>query len=462
VRAAAALAIVVLFAAVPAAARTGATGTDWNRFGFDAVRHNVAPASGIVASALPKLRRQQVRLDGTVDSSPIYIHDVRVGGRVRDVFVVTTTYGRTEAIDAANGRILWRFVPPAYRSVAGTAQITTATPVADPSRTAVYTAAPDGRIRKLRLGDGRQLWSTAVTRDPTHEKLASALNFSRGLVIATTGGYIGDAPPYQGKVVTLRPSTGAIVHVWNSLCSDRHEVIVPSSCNASDSAIWGRAGAVVDPASGNLLVATGNGPWNGSTNWGDSVLVLSPDAGRLLAHWTPENEKELEQTDQDLGSTSPAVLAGGYVVQGGKDGKLRLLSLRRLAGVDTRKGGELQTVPTPGGGVVLTAPAVWRGTWLFVANDAGTEAWVLRKGSLQKAWGNGNGGTSPVVAGGLLYVAGSGSVRVYEPASGRQVGSLPIGSVHWQSLIVADGRVAVAEGNANDHQTSGILDIFRR
>jgi hypothetical protein len=31
-----------------------------------------------------------------------------------------------------------------------------------------------------------------------------------------------------------------------------------------------------------LLVATGNGAYDGRTNWGDSVLELSPDAGKLL------------------------------------------------------------------------------------------------------------------------------------------------------------------------------------
>ena len=30
-------------------------------------------------------------------------------GVVHDVFFVMTTYGRTEAIDASNGRVLWRY-----------------------------------------------------------------------------------------------------------------------------------------------------------------------------------------------------------------------------------------------------------------------------------------------------------------------------------------------------------------
>ena len=51
---------------------------------------------------------------GTVDSSPIYLHGVTIDGAKHDAFFVTTTYGITLAIDAANGKILWRWTPPGY------------------------------------------------------------------------------------------------------------------------------------------------------------------------------------------------------------------------------------------------------------------------------------------------------------------------------------------------------------
>jgi hypothetical protein len=50
---------------------------------------------------------------------------------------------------------------------------------------------------------------------------------------------------------------------------------------------------------------------------------------------------------------------------------------------------------------------------------------------------------------------------VYEPASGKVVATLSAGPGHWNSPIVIDGRVALPEGNANDHATSGVLDIWR-
>jgi hypothetical protein len=445
-----------------AAAGTAAGGgTDWTQFNYDAARSGSGPAStGITAANVGKLKRRQIQLDGTVDSAPIYLHGVSVRGRTHDVFFVTTSYGRTEAIDATSGKVLWRYTPSGYRTYVGTAQITTMTPLADPGRTAIYAGEPDGQIVKLKIATGSPIWSVSITRDPTHEKLAGSINFAGGLVLAATDGYIGDAPPYQGHVVSINPSTGGVVGVWNSLCSDRHSVFQPSTCSASDSAIWGRSVPVVDPATGDLLVATGNAPWDGKTNWGDSVAVLSPDAKRLLKHWTPTNQADLNSQDLDLGSTAPALLSGGYFVQGGKDGKLRLLSLSRLAGVNTSLGGELQTVSTPGGTDLFSEPAIWKGTWVFLSDGAGTAAWVLRGGSLHAVWQNSNAGTSPIVAGGLLYVEGSGGIHVYTPASGHEVGNLPIGNVHWESPIVVDGRVAATEGNSNDHAESGVLDIY--
>jgi len=442
---------IALGAAVPAVALSSASApnTDWGRFGYDTARHNVSPDTTINAQNASKLVRRQVKLDGTVDSSPIY---------VRGMLIVTTTYGKTEALNSTTGKVIWRFTPPAYSRLAGSAQITTSTPVVSTDRTAVYAAASDGRIRKLRLTDGKVLWTTTITRDPTHEKITSSLNVSRGLVIATTGGYIGDAPPYQGHVVTMAESNGRIAHVWNSLCSDRHELIVPSSCKSSDSAIWSRNGAAVDPANGDLVVATGNAPFNGSTDWGDSVLVLSPDASTLLRHWTPTDQAQLNVSDLDLGSTSPALLAGGYAVQGGKDSKLRLLQLHSLPGVNAKTGGELQTVPTPGG--LFSEPAIWRGKWVFLSSGGGTAAWLLRGGKLHSVWSNSNSGTSPVIAGNLLYVATSGALHVYVPTSGKEVATLPMGNLHWQSPIVVGGSVFVAEGNANDHATTGVLDIY--
>lgn len=404
---------------------------------------------------MQSLTRRQVTLDGTVDSSPIYVNGM---------FVVTTSYGKTEAIDASSGAVRWRFTPPGYASWTGSPQITTATPVADPTARWIYAASPGGRIYKLSAANGHAAWSVSITRLPSREKIAAALNYAKGRVIATTGGYIGDAPPYQGHVAVIDGASGRLLRVWNSLCSNRMGLLDPSSCDANDSGIWGRSGAVVDPSTGDLLVATGNAPWNGTTNWGDAVLRLAPDASRMLGNYTPDNTDELNASDADIGSTSPVVLDAGHIAQGGKDGKIRVLSVARMRGTAAHEGGELQIVSTPSGTDLFTAPAVWRtgsSTWLFAADNGGTAAWRYRNGHLTRAWQHGTGGTSPIVAGGLLWVYDpGGGLDVYRPGTGALVATLPCGGGHWNSPIVVDGRVALPEGNANDHAASGVLDIW--
>jgi len=403
-----------------------------------------------------------VQLPGTVDSAPIYLKGVTVEGAVHDTLFVTTSYGITLAIDARTGSILWQYTPPSYSQVAGSPRITEAAPVADPSREWIYAASPDGRIEKLSVADGSVAWRVWITKLAKREKIASSLNFAHGHVIATTSGFF-DKAPYQGHVAVIS-SSGRVLYVWNALCSNRTRLIEPASCPASDSAIWGRAGAVVVPGSGDLLVATGNGQWNGKTNWGDAVVELSATA-KMVGNYTPKNTAELYDADQDLGSTSPVYLTPGLIAQGGKDNKIRLLSLASLQGTAPHKGGELQVVPTPSMSHLFTAPAVWRasGTWLIAADAGATQAWVLHNKRLQPVWSQANGGTSPVVAGDLLYVydPSGGGLRVYLPASGTLVATLPAGSGHWNSPIATDGFVALPEGSANDHVTSGVLDIWR-
>jgi outer membrane protein assembly factor BamB len=467
----------------PAQARAAADAPDgdWSQFGYDAQRTGVGPArTGITAGDLGLLGARVVHLPGTVDSSAIQLHGLRVAGRSRDVLVVTTTYGLTLALDARTGAKLWQFTPTGTGALAGSPQITTATPIADPDRRYVYTASPNGYVHKLSVLTGRQIfaggWPVSITRDPTHEKIASALNIDGPNLIVATGGYIGDAPPYQGHVVAIDRATGRIVNVFNTLCSNRRGLIVPRTCGASDSAIWARAGAVVEPGSGRLLVATGNAPFNGSTNWGDSVLELTPSAGALLHNWTPTDQADLNAHDGDVGSTAPALLGTvdgiRLALQGGKAGVFDLLDLDRLNGSSSpagpRTGGQLQERSTPGGSEILTAPAVWHhgGTvWIFAADDSGTAGYTVSGAGghphVSLAWEHGTTGTSPVLAGGLLYVYDpNGSLGVYEPTTGRLLRSLPAAPGHWNSPIVIGGRIVLPEGNANDHATSGTMVIY--
>jgi hypothetical protein len=448
----------------------------WPEFGLDPQRSDATDAAtGITAANLGKLRDRRVTLPGTIDSSPIYLAGAKVRGGAHDVVIVTSSYGRTFALDANSGKRLWTYTPPGYSSWVGSPQITNSSPLLDPSpqHRYVYAASPDGEVHKLSLESGKEVragaWPVTVTKDPTKEKMGSALNVDGPYLIATTSGYIGDIPVYQGHVVLIDRDTGKIAAVFNTLCAKRRTIMVPTSCPQSDSAILSRGGAVVEPGGKRLLVDTGNATWNGRQYFGDSVLELTVPGLDLRQSYTPRNQAELNANDLDLGSSAPALLGEDRVLVAGKDGVMRVLNLKRLdghaPGGKPRLGGEVQTLETPGDTELFTVPAVWhraKQTTVFVADSAATAAYALRGGRLHQLWQNDTPGTSPILAGGLLYVYDptAGGIEVYRPNSSKPIAKLPGAPGHWNSPIVVDGHVVEPEGDANDHADSGTIDLF--
>jgi lipoprotein-anchoring transpeptidase ErfK/SrfK len=461
-----------------AAAAPAANVNDWTTFGGDNTRTNAnMAATRITAANVGTMVRHQVTISAPIDAGLIYLKGVQVNGAAHDVFFGTTNLGRTVAIDANEDKVLWEFAPPGfdeadamapkpgqpgYNPFAAT-QITNSTPVADANRQFIYAASSDGKVHKLSIADGKAVWSVAVTKTPKIEKMDSPLTFVNGKVVVPTAGYVGDRGNYQGHVAVINSATGAIEHVWNSLCSDRAELMDPATCPQVQSAIWGRAGIVIEPATGNLLFATGNGNYDGKTAWGDSLIMLDANATKMLGNWTYTNNAEINRADLDMGSTSPVLLPDGHIAQGGKDGTIRLLNMDLIKGTDAHVGGELQTVDVPGKGQLLSASATAKinnNTYLFVSQGGRggrgggaerTTAFTFGADKkLTEAWKSNIGGNSPFYAAGMLFVynaaAQGGGVQVFDAATGTPVATLPSGGGHWNSLIVVDNKIALPEG----------------
>lgn len=467
--------------AAPAASAASAAripGGDWPTFDYNSARTGVATSTGITAANVGALRLRVVKIDGIADSAPIELQSVPVRGRRRDVVVLTTSYGRTIALDPGTGARLWEFIPPHVNSSPGNYRVTTASPVADPNRRFVYAAAPNGVVYKLALASGHVVWSRGVSFDPRHEKMDSALNVTGRDLVVATGGYFGDPPPYDGHVALIDRASGRLTHVWNSECSNRHQLIHAGSCptDSTRSAIWGRAGTVIEPGNDRILTATGNGAFNGRTDWGDSALELAPDASRVLHNWTPPDQARLNQTDTDLGSTIPALVppyrGRRLAVQGGKDNLLHLLDLGWLdgtrGGASPRLGGQVSQVASPGSNEVLTMPVATRvggRVLVFVADDSGTVAYGLRGGArpqLYPVWSRSTPGTSPILAGGLLYVYDEqdGRLLIRAPGSGQVIRSLSVARGHWNSPIAVGGRIVLPTGTYHSSAGSSLVDIW--
>ena len=456
----------------PARAATSspaAVSHDWVRFGFDAARSGVNPGeAALTPETVGRLHRLwQVRLPGVADSSPILLHGLALpDGSTRDVLYVTTRDGRLLAVDAASGAIIWSHQPAGPK-------ITHSSPVADPSRQSVYAYGLDGSLHKYRATDGTETtgggWPVRITLMRDTEKESSALNITDRNIYVTTSGYLGDAPPYQGHVVAVALA-GAGTHVWNSLCSDLPRLLTASDCRAEQSGIWARGGAVIDPVTNTIFVTTGNGPYDANTgghNFGDSIIELTGDGTRVLDSYTPATHEQLNFTDQDLGSVAPGLLPAipgsttpRLLVQGGKDGIVRLLNRQNLSGAGGpgHIGGELQSIQLGCG--VFAHPAVWSETsasggtvWVMVATQCALHAFraVSESGGttrLRQAWVADISATSPVIAGGALFVSSNQGVVALDPHTGKRLWSSQqtsagggIGGIHWESPIVIGGRL---------------------
>jgi outer membrane protein assembly factor BamB len=421
-----------------------ARAADWPLFGADPAHTGEAYASGLSAGNVAALRpRWRVKLGEVADSAPIVARN-RVFETARD--------GTTYALDLKTGHLLWRF------STHGP-KITTSVPAFDAAGAKLYVPGVDGSVHKLDPATGGETtghgFPAQITLAPETEKLASPLTIAGGYLYVQTSGYLGDATPYVGHVVAVRLSDGA-KRVFNTLCSAKHVLLAPQSCPAQRSGMWSRAGVVVDPdrsMGGRVYVATGNGPFNASEgNYGDSILALSSDGSRLLESYTPADADELEASDRDVGSSSPALLPRAetsktalMAVQGGKDGVLRLLDRTHLSSV-------VQTVDL--GDELFSAPAIWTdrsGTaWVFIGLSDGVHAYrlVTTNGTsrLVGAWHaaveSSREGASPVVGDGVVFVATSGRLVALDATNGHPLWNSPtIGPIHWESPIVANGTI---------------------
>jgi hypothetical protein len=102
---------------------------------------------------------------------------------------------------------------------------------------------------------------------------------------------------------------------------------------------------------------------------------------------------------------------------------------------------------------------------VFVATDSGSAAYQVVDPShprLQVAWQNGTGGTSPVLAGGLLYIydESNGELEIRNPVSGVQLRALPVAHGHWNSPIVVGGRIILPTGSYHDSSSTSVVEIY--
>jgi hypothetical protein len=92
-------------------------------------------------------------------------------------------------------------------------------------------------------------------------------------------------------------------------------------------------------------------------------------------------------------------------------------------------------------------------TWTFLANGSGISGLQLTvdgagNPSLVSRWmlnAGGTGGSSPILANGILFYSSFGGVKALNPRTGAQLWSAALGGVHWESPIVAAGHLYITD-----------------
>jgi hypothetical protein len=155
----------------------------------------------------------------------------------------------------------------------------------------------------------------------THNQ-RSSLALSNGVVYIAWAAFC-DTGPYHGWVMAYDAATLAQLGVF---------ITTP---DAGAGGVWQAGAAPALDSAGNLYLATGNGfgsnAFDGTANFGETVLRLAPSTLSVGDYFTPSNYATLDQGDTDLGSAGPSFLPGSnLLVMGGKEGRTFLLDSTNL------------------------------------------------------------------------------------------------------------------------------------
>jgi outer membrane protein assembly factor BamB len=381
-------------------------------------------------------------LDGQIYAQPLL-----VGDRV----VIATENDTVYVLNATDGSIVWHahLGSPVPNSSLPCGDVDpvgiTGTPVVDTGAGRVYVV---GLVQQplhhelfaLDLATGRLLASTRVDApgaDPATQNQRSALTLANGSVYVPFGGRFGDCGDYHGRVVGVRTTTGSFGAVTS--------FTLPTQ---GQGGFWAPPGAST-ASDGSLYLASGNSASNSSYDDGNSVVRLSPTL-RVLDSWAPSDWQNLNASDGDIGTTSPALLPGDLVFQVGKHGIGYLLDARHLGGI----GGELHRGDVCHGSAAFGGVA-HDGNDVFVPCGDGIVEINVQATTFKTGWKAAVDTPGPtIVAGGAVWAvaAGSGALVAVSESTGAQLSSQSIGRVpsRFTSAAAGGGRVVVAAGNVVD------------
>lgn len=264
------------------------TSAAWNGWGgTNNARFQTAGAAGLTARDVPKLRLKWAfgfPGGGVSSSQPtVALGRVFVGSDNRVVY----------AIDAGSGCAYWSFHADSIGRFA---------PIVGPisgysgTRYAVFFVTGPGNAYAIDAQDGKLLWRSEV-KGLHNVSASSTLHDGRLYVpLAGTETLSGANPAYEccrsrGGVAALDANTGKLLWKVDSIT----EPVRRLGENASGKPLWGPSGAsvwnapTIDPKRRRIYVGTGNSYGPTAADTSDSILALDMDDGHLV--WSHQEFK---------------------------------------------------------------------------------------------------------------------------------------------------------------------------
>ncbi|MGP0075296.1 MAG: IPT/TIG domain-containing protein [Bryobacteraceae bacterium] len=289
-------------------------------------------------------------VDGQVYAQPLYVAGVSIGGASYNVLYTATMHNSVYAFNAdtpQSATPLWQVNLGASVPI-GLYNFTDilpeigilGTPAIDAANQVLYVVAdtlPPGafstplfQLHALSLVDGDEMFGGPVEITATVPGTGAGSNNGTitfnafwqlqrpGLMLANGNLYIGfgshaDTGNYQGWMMEYDPSTLHQKAVFNS------------APNGRQGSFWQSGRAPTIDGDGNVIAVTANGDWDGTANFGESLLHLSGADLSLLDWYTPQEWSNLNVQDWDLGSAGAILIPGvHFLLFGGKAGMLYL------------------------------------------------------------------------------------------------------------------------------------------
>jgi len=351
-----------------------------------------------------------INVQGKVDAEPLYVSNLTISGKKRNVLFVVTEHDLAYAFDADTFEQLWSVsVIPAEETPSdkrNCEQIEpeigiTATPVID------LDAGPHGTIFLVAMSkDGgghyfQRLHALDITAgqdlNPPQTIMAS---FPGSGPNSIRGHVIFDAKQYEDRAALLL-SNGVIYTTWASHCDHepyngwvigmsettlKRVTTISLTPNGGEGAIWMTGDGPAADAAGNIYLLTGNGTFDsilGPTgfpsghDFGNSFLRLSTQNGlSVYDYFSMHNNAAESNGDVDLGSGGVMLLpdvadSSGKVrhlaVGAGKDEVIYVVNRDSMGKFNPSNDSIYQELPNALGGAEFASPAYFDGTVYFGA-----------------------------------------------------------------------------------------------